>query len=200
MVCSAGGQHVARLSTASSNSSSTAKQALQNLDPATVAKAHRLSIPVGLLAGVFGSFVGVGGGVLIVPLLTGACKGLPQRYAQVTREPAKNAQVTWEPAKEDMERSTSLGLSLRALSRLDVKQKQLLLPMSVTGIACLYQACIIFQSMLLLSTSTHSYSEALLCKSVPGGCNSHAVQSARAGTQHDFLPSSTTSSYLCQPL
>ena len=48
---------------------------------ASLAKARKLSVPVGVLAGVFGSFVGVGGGVLIVPLLTGACKALPQRYA-----------------------------------------------------------------------------------------------------------------------
>ena len=53
--------------------------AMHNVDAATLAKAHKLSVPVGLLAGVFGSFVGVGGGVLIVPLLTGACKALPQR-------------------------------------------------------------------------------------------------------------------------
>lgn len=52
---------------------------MHEVDAATLAKAHRLSVPVGLLAGVFGSFVGVGGGVLIVPLLTGACKALPQR-------------------------------------------------------------------------------------------------------------------------
>lgn len=77
--CSAGRQQLSRLSTAQPNNSSTAKQALEALDPVTIAKAHKLSIPVGLLAGVFGSFVGVGGGVLIVPLLTGACKGLPQR-------------------------------------------------------------------------------------------------------------------------
>ena len=51
----------------------------QQVDAATLAKAHKLSVPVGVLAGVFGSFVGVGGGVLIVPMLTGACKALPQR-------------------------------------------------------------------------------------------------------------------------
>ena len=77
--CSAGPKQLARISTTSSEGSSTAKQALEALDPAVVSKAHKLSVPVGLLAGVFGSFVGVGGGVLIVPLLTGACKGLPQR-------------------------------------------------------------------------------------------------------------------------
>ncbi len=70
--------HLARFS---SKASGKAKQAgaLHQVDAATLAKAHKLSVPVGLLAGVFGSFVGVGGGVLIVPLLTGACKALPQR-------------------------------------------------------------------------------------------------------------------------
>lgn len=57
---------------------------MHNVDAATLAKAHKLSVPVGLLAGVFGSFVGVGGGVLIVPLLTGACKALPQRLVSGT--------------------------------------------------------------------------------------------------------------------
>lgn len=57
--------------------------AMHNVDAATLAKARKLSVPVGLLAGVFGSFVGVGGGVLIVPLLTGACKALPQRWVVV---------------------------------------------------------------------------------------------------------------------
>lgn len=53
----------------------------QQVDAASLAKARKLAVPVGVLAGVFGSFVGVGGGVLIVPMLTGACKALPQRLA-----------------------------------------------------------------------------------------------------------------------
>lgn len=53
------------------------------MDAATLAKAYKLSVPVGVLAGGFGSFVGVGGGVLIVPMLTGACKALPQRLLTV---------------------------------------------------------------------------------------------------------------------
>lgn len=81
----AGWQPFVKLSTSTASSGKTStKEALQNLDPAELAKAHKLSVPVGLLAGVFGSFVGVGGGVLIVPLLTGACKGLPQRYSQAS--------------------------------------------------------------------------------------------------------------------
>lgn len=58
------------------------------VDAATLAKAHKLSVPVGVLAGVFGSFVGVGGGVLIVPMLTGACKALPQRLLTVLMCPS----------------------------------------------------------------------------------------------------------------
>ena len=64
----------------SSKASSNKVDAMHQVDAASLAKAHKLSVPVGVLAGVFGSFVGVGGGVLIVPLLTGACKALPQRY------------------------------------------------------------------------------------------------------------------------
>lgn len=55
------------------------------MDAASLAKARKLSVPVGVLAGVFGSFVGVGGGVLIVPMLTGACKALPQRLLTALR-------------------------------------------------------------------------------------------------------------------
>ena len=68
----------------SSKASSNKVNAVHQVDAASLAKAHKLSVPVGVLAGVFGSFVGVGGGVLIVPLLTGACKALPQRYAGIT--------------------------------------------------------------------------------------------------------------------
>ena len=67
----------------SSKASSNKVDAMHQVDAASLAKAHKLSVPVGVLAGVFGSFVGVGGGVLIVPLLTGACKALPQRCAGI---------------------------------------------------------------------------------------------------------------------
>lgn len=40
----------------------------------TLAKARRLAVAVGALAGVFGSLVGVGGGVLISPIIANACK------------------------------------------------------------------------------------------------------------------------------
>lgn len=75
--------------TYSSEASAKTKHAAstQLVDAATLAKAHKLSVPVGLLAGVFGSFVGVGGGVLIVPMLTGACKALPQRSADCSACP-----------------------------------------------------------------------------------------------------------------
>ena len=82
-----GGEAVGRFSSKASPAPGQAgpKQArtLPPVDAATLAKAHKLSVPVGVLAGVFGSFVGVGGGVLIVPLLTGACKALPQRYSRL---------------------------------------------------------------------------------------------------------------------
>lgn len=75
--------------TYSSEASAKTKHAAstQPVDAATLAKARKLAVPVGLLAGVFGSFVGVGGGVLIVPMLTGACKALPQRFADCSACP-----------------------------------------------------------------------------------------------------------------
>lgn len=76
--------------TFSSEASAKTKHAAstQPVDAATLAKARKLAVPVGLLAGVFGSFVGVGGGVLIVPMLTGACKALPQRSADCSACPS----------------------------------------------------------------------------------------------------------------
>jgi hypothetical protein len=50
------------------------------VEPAIMAKARWLSLPVGLGAGLFGSLVGVGGGVLVVPTIVAACKSIPQRY------------------------------------------------------------------------------------------------------------------------
>mmetsp|Transcript_31946 Transcript_31946/g.61476 ORF Transcript_31946/g.61476 Transcript_31946/m.61476 type:complete len:371 (-) Transcript_31946:1652-2764(-) len=40
---------------------------------ANLITARRLAAPIGLVAGLFGSLVGVGGGVLIVPIITGFC-------------------------------------------------------------------------------------------------------------------------------
>ncbi|KAI3424813.1 hypothetical protein D9Q98_008199 [Chlorella vulgaris] len=49
-----------------------------------LAKARRLSAPVGVLAGLFGSVCGVGGGVIIVPAIVSACKTIPQRLVSGT--------------------------------------------------------------------------------------------------------------------
>lgn len=51
---------------------------------AALSKARRMAGPVGLLAGVFGSIVGVGGGVIIVPTIVSACKTIPQRVVSGT--------------------------------------------------------------------------------------------------------------------
>lgn len=47
-------------------------------------KARRMSPGVGLAAGLFGSIVGVGGGVLIVPMIVSACRSIPQRVVSGT--------------------------------------------------------------------------------------------------------------------
>jgi uncharacterized membrane protein YfcA len=49
-----------------------------------LAKARRLSLPVGVAAGVFGSVVGVGGGTLIVPFFSSTCPAIPQRLLSGT--------------------------------------------------------------------------------------------------------------------
>lgn len=52
---------------------------LKGVQPEVIAKARKMAPPVGLLAGLFGSLVGVGGGVVIVPTIVSACKNIPQR-------------------------------------------------------------------------------------------------------------------------
>ncbi|GAB4821436.1 hypothetical protein N2152v2_008482 [Parachlorella kessleri] len=47
-------------------------------------KARWLSAPVGAIAGLFGSVVGVGGGVVIVPMIVSACRSIPQRVVSGT--------------------------------------------------------------------------------------------------------------------
>ena len=46
---------------------------------AALVKARKLAGPVGVVAGVFGSIVGVGGGVIIVPAIVANCRNIPQR-------------------------------------------------------------------------------------------------------------------------
>lgn len=46
-----------------------------------IRKARWLAPAVGTVAGLFGSLVGVGGGVVIVPLIVNACRAIPQRCA-----------------------------------------------------------------------------------------------------------------------
>ncbi|KAG2440222.1 hypothetical protein HXX76_004334 [Chlamydomonas incerta] len=55
-----------------------------NVEAKVLRKARKLAIAVGGLAGVFGSLVGVGGGVLISPIIANACKTIPQRVISGT--------------------------------------------------------------------------------------------------------------------
>ena len=49
-----------------------------------LAKARKISPPIGLVAGLFGSLVGVGGGVVIVPSIVSRCKNIPQKLVSGT--------------------------------------------------------------------------------------------------------------------
>lgn len=69
---------------------------------AAVRKARWISGPVGALAGVFGSCVGVGGGVIIVPVIVNACKTIPQRCALPAASPARAA--AWCDTKQPLAR------------------------------------------------------------------------------------------------
>lgn len=48
-------------------------------DSMAMKKARAMSPGVGLVAGIFGSLVGVGGGVIITPMIVNVCKTIPQR-------------------------------------------------------------------------------------------------------------------------
>ncbi|GIL64739.1 hypothetical protein Vafri_18618 [Volvox africanus] len=50
----------------------------------TLGKARKLALAIGALAGAFGSLVGVGGGVLISPIIANICKTIPQRVISGT--------------------------------------------------------------------------------------------------------------------
>ena len=54
--------------------------AMAAVTPEVLAKARKMSPWLGFIAGNFGSVVGVGGGVVIVPAIVSACKTIPQRY------------------------------------------------------------------------------------------------------------------------
>eukprot|EP00873_Tetraselmis_striata_P003158 jgi/Tetstr1/423422/TSEL_014103.t1 len=56
----------------------------KGVTPADLHKAQRLSLGAGLAAGLFGSVVGVGGGVVIVPMIANACRSIPQRLISGT--------------------------------------------------------------------------------------------------------------------
>jgi uncharacterized membrane protein YfcA len=58
---------------------SVAGPAVDAAAPEVMRKARRMSPGTGLVAGLFGSVVGVGGGVVIVPMIVGACRSIPQR-------------------------------------------------------------------------------------------------------------------------
>ncbi|WIA20878.1 hypothetical protein OEZ85_005225 [Tetradesmus obliquus] len=64
--------------------SKTKLKSVSELDPALLAKARQLALGVGTAAGAFGSLVGVGGGVLIGPVILNACPAVPQRIISGT--------------------------------------------------------------------------------------------------------------------
>ncbi|KAI8470128.1 MAG: sulfite exporter TauE/SafE-domain-containing protein [Monoraphidium minutum] len=62
----------------------TVATGLKGVEPKVLAKARRIALAVGAAAGGFGSLVGVGGGVLIVPAIVNACPSIPQRVISGT--------------------------------------------------------------------------------------------------------------------
>ncbi|GLC42682.1 hypothetical protein PLESTB_001126800 [Pleodorina starrii] len=84
-----------------------------DLPDKTLAKARKLALAVGALAGAFGSLVGVGGGVLISPIIANICKTIPQRVisgtslAAVAATGSAAGYVYWSSGAVDL---TSAGI------------------------------------------------------------------------------------------
>lgn len=57
---------------------------IKDVAPEVLTKARKLAVAVGAMAGVFGGLVGVGGGVLISPIIANACRTIPQRVISGT--------------------------------------------------------------------------------------------------------------------
>ena len=66
-----GADHVVRFAEMLSCAICSAEAA--DIAPGVFAKARKLSLAVGTAAGAFGSLVGVGGGVLIAPVIVNTC-------------------------------------------------------------------------------------------------------------------------------
>jgi uncharacterized membrane protein YfcA len=59
-------------------------KAIHAVDPGVLSRARKISSPVGVMAGLFGSLVGVGGGAVIVPSIVSRCKNIPQKLVSGT--------------------------------------------------------------------------------------------------------------------
>lgn len=63
----------------SSSTPSTPSASATRSHDASISKARKFSPAVGLVAGMFGSMIGVGGGVLMNPMILSMCNTIPQR-------------------------------------------------------------------------------------------------------------------------
>lgn len=61
-----------------------AKTTTAVMEPDKLARARKIAVGVGMFAGAFGSLVGIGGGVLIAPIIINACRTIPQRVVSGT--------------------------------------------------------------------------------------------------------------------
>jgi uncharacterized protein len=75
---------IASIATRAAAQNEAIPRAIHIIDPIVLSKARKLSPPVGLMAGLFGSLVGVGGGVVIVPSIVSRCKNIPQKLVSGT--------------------------------------------------------------------------------------------------------------------
>eukprot|EP00877_Chromochloris_zofingiensis_P009104 jgi/Chrzof1/4447/Cz14g13150.t1 len=103
------------------------KKGLSELDPALLAKARKLALGVGTAAGAFGSLVGVGGGVLIAPVILNACRSIPQRVISGTSLAAVAATGTtagyvyWQNGHVDLKSAAMLAAGAVILAPLGAR-------------------------------------------------------------------------------
>jgi uncharacterized membrane protein YfcA len=74
----------AHITTRAASQKEASTRTIHLVDPGILSRARKISPPVGLMAGLFGSLVGVGGGVVIVPSIVSRCKNIPQKLVSGT--------------------------------------------------------------------------------------------------------------------
>ena len=132
-----------------STTAETAESIAQRTHNASIRKARKYSPAVGFVAGIFGSMIGVGGGVLMNPMILSMCKTIPQRVltgtslGAVVSTALASGSVFMSHASVDVGSAALIAVSAiltapigaRMTSRLDCRQLRKILAYFLFGAA-----------------------------------------------------------------